>query len=154
MSPRAAWRLEQLGFSDVVDFVPGKEDWLANGLPVEGEDPPDRAGDHAEDVAVCTLDEPVDDVRGRVDASGGDRCVVVNEAGVVAGVLDRERLEEAREPRDGDVTAGELMRSAPTTFRPGVGAHELTHHLHDDDVDAAILTTNDGRLFGLFRPAA
>jgi rhodanese-related sulfurtransferase len=37
LSPRAAWRLESLGFANVCDYVAGKEDWLAYGLPIEGE---------------------------------------------------------------------------------------------------------------------
>ena len=37
MSPRAACRLETLGFEHVFDYVPGKMDWLARNLPVEGE---------------------------------------------------------------------------------------------------------------------
>ena len=37
MSPRAVCRLEALGFQQVYDYVPGKVDWLARGLPREGE---------------------------------------------------------------------------------------------------------------------
>src|SRR2546425_461639 len=37
MSPRAAWRLERLGYGPVHDYVGGKVDWLAAGLPSEGE---------------------------------------------------------------------------------------------------------------------
>ena len=37
MSPRAACRLELLGFTQVYDDVAGKADWLAHGLPTEGE---------------------------------------------------------------------------------------------------------------------
>jgi hypothetical protein len=33
MSPRAAWRLEGLGFERVYDYVPGESDWFASGLP-------------------------------------------------------------------------------------------------------------------------
>ncbi len=36
MSPRAAWRLEHLGFEEVYDYVPGKADWVAAGLPTDG----------------------------------------------------------------------------------------------------------------------
>jgi hypothetical protein len=36
MSPRAAWRLEALGFTHVYDYAPSKSDWFANGLPREG----------------------------------------------------------------------------------------------------------------------
>jgi hypothetical protein len=35
MSPRAASRLEGLGFERVYDYVPGKADWFARGLPTE-----------------------------------------------------------------------------------------------------------------------
>ncbi len=36
MSPRAAWRLEHFGFEEVYDYVLGKADWLAAGLPTDG----------------------------------------------------------------------------------------------------------------------
>jgi hypothetical protein len=35
--PRAACRLELLGFTQVYDYVLGKADWLAHGLPTKGE---------------------------------------------------------------------------------------------------------------------
>ena len=35
MSPRAAWRLEALGYPEVYDYVAGKSDWMAAGLPTE-----------------------------------------------------------------------------------------------------------------------
>ena len=48
MSARAACRLATLGFEHVCDYMPGKVDWLARGLPVEG----DRAAEpRAIDVA-------------------------------------------------------------------------------------------------------
>ena len=37
MSPRAACRLEQLGFAQVYDDVAGKADWLAHGLETHGQ---------------------------------------------------------------------------------------------------------------------
>ena len=36
MSPRAAWRLEEIGFEHVHDFVGGKTEWIERGLPTEG----------------------------------------------------------------------------------------------------------------------
>ena len=36
MSPRAAARLESLGFRQVYDYVAGEADWFASGLPMEG----------------------------------------------------------------------------------------------------------------------
>src|SRR3954463_5877370 len=35
LSPGAACRLEILGFEAVYDYVPGKVDWIARGLPTE-----------------------------------------------------------------------------------------------------------------------
>ena len=37
MSPRAACRLELLDVAQVYDYVAGKADWLAHGLPTQGE---------------------------------------------------------------------------------------------------------------------
>ncbi|NPD21768.1 rhodanese-like domain-containing protein [Alterinioella nitratireducens] len=34
-SPRAGRRLEELGFTNVLDYEAGKEDWRAAGLPTE-----------------------------------------------------------------------------------------------------------------------
>ena len=36
MSPRAAWRLESIGFTRAYDYVAGKADWGSFGLPLEG----------------------------------------------------------------------------------------------------------------------
>ncbi len=39
MSPRAACRLEALGFEQVYDYVLGIADWNAAGIPIEGDAP-------------------------------------------------------------------------------------------------------------------
>src|SRR5438132_4743174 len=39
MRPRAAWRLEELGFERTYDFVGGKTAWIERGLPTEGTGP-------------------------------------------------------------------------------------------------------------------
>ena len=55
MSPRAAWRLETLGFTKVHDYVAGKADWGAAGFPLEGTHGP-RAGELARrDAPTCAL---------------------------------------------------------------------------------------------------
>src|ERR671923_2387881 len=89
MSARAAWRLEELGFTRVYDYVASKIDWFANGLPREG-----RAakipwtGDLArEDVATCAPTDGVGGIRQRVLESGYDLCLVLNEHRIVMGVL-------------------------------------------------------------------
>src|SRR5919204_152505 len=92
MSPRAAWRLERLGFTQVYDFVPGKMAWLAMGWPREGTA---AAVPNAGEIArrgtpICALDDRVGDVRDEVLAVGRHVCIVVNSAGIVEGRL---RLE-------------------------------------------------------------
>ena len=63
MSPRAACRLESLGFGQVFDYVPGKADWMAAGLAMEGplaEGP--RAGDVMRtDPPTCRPAAPLGD---------------------------------------------------------------------------------------------
>jgi rhodanese-related sulfurtransferase len=117
LSPRAAWRLETLGFREVYDYVDGKLDWLAAGLPTEGANAQlPRAGDVARrDVPTCGLAERLRDVRDRVTAAGWDTCVVETDASVVMGLLRAGELEDRR-----DVAIEEAMRPGPSTFRPHV----------------------------------
>src|SRR2546425_7194027 len=70
MSPRAAARLEQLGF-DVYDYALSKVDWMAHGLPVEGTaaQRPTARSFVRDDVATCQLEDRVAAIRQRIDAS-------------------------------------------------------------------------------------
>src|SRR5919108_3442532 len=89
MSPRAAWRLESLGFDRVHDYVAGKQDWLAAGLPVEGRlaDMP-RAGTVARrDVPTASVGERVGEGRDRVQHTDLDTAVGVDEQGGGFGIL-------------------------------------------------------------------
>jgi hypothetical protein len=87
MSPRAAWRLEGLGFERVYDYVPGKADWFASGLPKEGRlalIP--TIGDAARrEVPTSAPVEKIGVVRER--KMSWDSCVVVNKERVVLGLL-------------------------------------------------------------------
>src|SRR2546428_12327781 len=68
MSPRAAWRLETLGFTSVYEYAAGKADWGAYGLPVEGtvtKVPPIQQLART-DVTTCRLSETIPDVRARL----------------------------------------------------------------------------------------
>jgi hypothetical protein len=77
MSPRAACRLETLGFepSLVFDYVEGKAGWLANGLPREGDNATVAlAGELVDgDPPTCALDTPVADIRLTLAASRSSR---------------------------------------------------------------------------------
>ena len=146
MSPRAAWRLETLGFTQVFDYVAGKTDWLASGLPLEGKlaDHP-RAGSAVQrDVPTCRLTERIADVRDRVQASGHNICVVTNDEGVVLGRLGPRALDA-----DPQASAEAVMESGPTTTRPDDPLEAITERLQVARVTSILVTTPDGRLMGI-----
>jgi Mg/Co/Ni transporter MgtE len=132
----------------VYDYVDGKLDWLAAGLPTEGTNAAHaRARDVAiADVPTCGLGERIADVRERVRAAAWDGCVVVNGERIVLGVLRRRELE-----RGGDDRVEDVMRPGPSTFRPHVSIQEMAAYLVDHDLAAAPITASDGRLLGMLR---
>jgi Mg/Co/Ni transporter MgtE len=148
MSPRAAWRLEAMGFERVYDYVAGKQDWLAEGLPTEGRiaDVP-RAGSLARtDVPTARIDEGLGEVRARVEGSKHDTAVVTNDHGVVLGLLRPDQLDG-----DADARVEEVMRPGPSTFRPHVFITEMAEFLQRHDLQSVPITTGEGVLVGLLR---
>ena len=116
MSPRAAWRLEELGFPDVAHYAGGVADWMASGLAIEGTMANDLrvAAVARTDVPTCGPRETVADVSERLRALGWDTCVVVNEHRIVLGRVFPKDLREA----DPGAPAEEAMRPGPVTYRP------------------------------------
>jgi Mg/Co/Ni transporter MgtE len=148
MSPRAACRLETLGFEHVYDYVPGKADWLARGLPTEGEetDRP-RVGPLAhDDVIACHPGEAVGQVWERVQASPYGFALVVAADRTVLGRLRRAALEG--EPT---ALAEAVMEPGPSTVRPDTSVADLRERLYTRDLRTAIVTTPEGRLIGVVR---
>ena len=113
MSPRAAARLETLGFTKVYDYVGGKRDWLAAALPTEGRlAGVTNAGDVVRiDDLVCHLGERLGDVADRVRGMERDACIVVDDQHVVLGRLRGRALEG-----DPDATMGDVMRPFGSSF--------------------------------------
>ncbi|MGC9541310.1 CBS domain-containing protein [Streptomyces sp. UG1] len=146
MSPRAAARLEQLGFRQVYDYVPGKADWLAAGWPAEGRSAAaPSAGDVAQrDVLTCRVGQPVDEVLVRMRDAGQAVCVVVNDERVVTGLL-RRRTAEAR----ADATVEEVMRPGPATVRAHEPLGPLLERMAKARVRTVVVTDPEGRLLGL-----
>jgi len=120
MSPRAACRLERLGFEQVYDYVTGIADWKAAGLPTEGTALAiQRVADATRpDVPVSTLDETIGDVRQRTLDAGWEESVVVDCDGTVIGRL-RNNAWEA----DAETLVENVMESGPTTVRPDGPLH-------------------------------
>ncbi len=146
MSPRAAWRLESLGFREVYDYVAGKLDWMAAGLPTEGTNATHpRAGDVSrKDVPTARLEERLGDVRERVRAAGWDAVIVVNDERVVLGLLRSKELD-----KDTELSIEQAMRPGPSTFRPYVAIKEMADYMTEHRLESSPVTTSDGRLVGL-----
>ena len=148
LSARAAWVLESFGFERVYDYVAGKQDWFAFGLPMEGEEAGEpRAGDRAaRDVPTCGPSERIGAVRARVRAAGWDTCVVVNERRIVLGLLRPRAMESAAEACVEDV-----MELGPVSARPDATLAEMREHFERLDLESSPITTSYGELVGLLR---
>ena len=146
MSPRAAWRLERIGFEQVYDYAAGKADWGSFGLPLEGaEGSETRVGAYLRtDVPNCRLDDRLKEVCERLDESGWDTCFVLNDEGVVLGRIGRRAIR-GRE----DVTAEEAMTPGPSTIRPSARLREIVERMQQQNLTNLPVTTSDGRLVGL-----
>jgi Mg/Co/Ni transporter MgtE len=148
MSPRAAWRLEQLGFGAVYDYTAGKVDWLAAGQPNEGPGPaPPRVNSAMDtDVPVCRLDAEAGEAVRRARAAGWPLCVVVNDKRVVAGRVrvDKVAADDSRRAED-------AMEPGPATIRAHEDLAATLARMADRHVVVLLVTTPEGMLLGAVR---
>lgn len=146
MAPRAAARLTLLGFEDVYEYKVGKLDWLAAGLPSEGENSTrPRAGDASrKDMIVCGLQDRLGDVYERARGAAWDVAVVIDEARIVLGLLRSKELE-----LDPNLPVEQAMHPGPSTFRPYVSIKEMADYMVEHELDSAPITTSDGKLIGI-----
>ena len=147
MSPRAASRLETLGFLRVYDYVAGKADWGSYGLALDGHaDSSTRVSTiAATDVPTCSLDESVANVTARL-RDDWDICIVTNDANIVLGLLGRSVLRSGPKTR-----ARDALKSGPSTIRPSARLEAITKRMHDQNLTRIIVTRSDGVLFGVLR---
>ncbi len=145
MSPRAAARLESLGFTKVYDYEAGKKDWLAAALPSKGR----AAGEldaaamvRGDDIA-CHLGDRLGEVAKRVRAAGKNVCIVVNDHHVVLGRIRGRAL-------DGDPNSlvEDVMRPGPSTIRPDTDLETVANTLRDGKVKSTLVTDPGGLLIG------
>lgn len=144
MSARAAWRLEQLGFAEVYDYRLGRKDWQSAALPLEGTDV--RANIVADaithDPPKAHVEESVGLARERL--AGGTQVIVVNEEGVVLGVMRKESWDHPD-----DTLVGDAMRLGPATVRPGSQLAPLVGRMEDKEVESVIVSDAEGLLVGV-----
>ena len=146
MSPRAAARLESIGFAEVYDYAAGKADWGSAGLALEGDDPSAlRAGAFVRaDIPTCHVGDRLVAVCAEVQRLGWDQCFVVDDAGVVLGRLGRGALR-----RSDDVPVEEAMSEGPSTVRPSARLESVVARMSRQHLTNLPVTTSDGRLVGL-----
>jgi CBS domain-containing protein len=146
MSPRAACRLETLGFTQVHDYVPGKVDWLAHNLPVQGTATTANTigANLRHDVVIASPHEDIANVRARVAASPHRFALVTTQDTTLLGRLRRSTLDTASPTSP----AGEVMEPGPSTLRPHEPVADVAARLHERDLAYAIITDPEGHLLG------
>lgn len=118
----------------------GKVDWMAFGLPVEGDDGP-FIGEQVAPVATCDVGGTVADARRALEESGDDLVVVVAGEGLAVGEIEADELEK----HAGDDSLVDVMSPVPSTYRPSVTVEALAE---DGGGGRHLVSTSDGRLLG------
>ena len=126
------------------DYVAGKADWGAAGLPLEGtRSRLPRARDVVrEPAATCLLSDRVREAAEHARAAGQTECLVLTEGRVLLG-----RVRDL----DGDPEASveAVMQAGPTTVRLDESLEELVGRLLVREVPRIVVTTSEGVLVGL-----
>lgn len=135
-----------LGFTEVYDYVPGKLDWLAHNLSIEGgqADAATVGTVARDDVVTCGLNDRVGPVRSQIEATAYPFALVTAPAGVLLGRLRGSSLD-----CDPNLRAEEVMEPGPSTVRANTPAGQLAKRLADKSLRSAIVTTPEGVLIGV-----
>src|SRR5437773_8524508 len=147
LSARAAWRLESMGFQEVYRYTAGKADWLAAGFETQGADARKLRLKQIlkSNVLTCAPKDRLGTVKNR-RPHPADVCVVLNDRGVVLGLIEGEAWDQ-----DPLKTAADIMNPAPRTFRPDSDPAEVMKGMRKEDLENALVTTSDGELLGFIQ---
>ncbi|MCH8198870.1 MAG: CBS domain-containing protein, partial [Chloroflexi bacterium] len=129
----------------VYDYVSGKSDWIAAGLPtIRGSAGPPTAGStlRAGDI-VGHVGERLGDLARRARAEGKDEVIVVDDRHVVLG-----RIRGAAFDGDPDALIEDVMRPGPATVRPDTPIETVIAALGPAGVANTLVTDPDGRFIG------
>ena len=126
--------------------MPGKVDWLANSLPVDGDRPDAPIAGRAMrgDAALCRPGDRVADVRKLIERSPYPFALVTSDDGTLLGRAPASALAPASQRPVWDVA-----QPGPKTFRPHVIAAKVAEVLAEKGYRWAIVTTPEGRLLGV-----
>jgi rhodanese-related sulfurtransferase len=151
LSPRAARRLERLGYSRVFDYAVGKMDWLSYDLPYEGEAILVSQRVRRDPIEVG-LDDSLEVIADRILADPARLGVVIDHDRVVHGVLGKRELTAAG--AGAGASAEAAMRAGVTTVRPSEEVGPLTQRMDSAGVSKVVVSRSDGTLVGLFTKTA
>ncbi len=146
MSPRAACRLEAIGFEEVYDYTAGIADWKAAGLDVEGsEDHGLRIADAIRpDIPTATPDALIGQVHQRTREQEWDEAVVLDCSGLIVG-----RLRDSGWDADPDQAVESVMEPGPTTVRADGSLHDLLDRMNKHDTKLVVVSDPQGHLLGV-----
>jgi predicted transcriptional regulator len=136
-----------MGFSKVFDYMLGKADWSAYGLPLEREEaePPMVIERMERQTPTCRLNEPIGAIKRRAQKEGFALCPVVNELGIVLGAVSED--EWGADPA---TPAERVMEPGPVTLRPNVSVQNAAEYLGRIERNTILVTSSDGKLMGVF----
>lgn len=145
LGSRAARRLDGMGFTEVCDYAAGKMDWIAAGLPYEGKAQLVTLVARRDPVLAHPSD-PLTQVTDRILADPAGVAVVVDDDGVVLGIVGEKEITGAAP----GATAGEAMNDGVLRVPPDAELTELVPRLEAAGELHAVVTRPDGTLVGLF----
>jgi CBS domain-containing protein len=121
-------------------------DWLAHGLPVEGERPeaPIAGRVMRDDAVLCRPTDRISGVCESVEPSPYPFALVTSEDRTLLGRVPASALAPAS-----DRPVWDVAEPGPKTFRPHESAEKVAGVLADKDLRWAILTTPEGRFLGV-----
>ncbi len=98
------------------------------------------------DVPTCRLSESVGEVWHRLQRAGWDVGVVVNNEGIVFGLVRGEALNV-----DPQTKIEQIMEHSLRTYRLDVAPEKAADYMRRHGVDSVLVTTSDGELVGLLK---
>ena len=108
---------------------------------------PTRAQDLARpDVPTCQIDEHLGEVQHRMQSSGWEYCVVVDDNSVVLGWIRGDVSE-----KDSRAMGEQVMECGPRTYRLDASLERTAEYMRRNNDAAVLVTKSDGRLLGLLK---
>ena len=116
--------------------MPGKVDWLAHNLPVEGERPdaPIAGRVMRDDAVLCRPTDRIADVRESIERSPYPFALVTSDDRTLLGRAPSSALDPAS-----DRPVSDVAEPGPKTFRPHVSAEKVAGVLADKGLRWAIV---------------